>query len=227
MPIRQSGALTSDSPGPRPGGPTALRNVRPELKPVHMKQLAWPLTAGQGAWSTQTRFSVRNFSGPLRRACELVWRLARRTPRPGGALAEPQARDHPARDFKRHLKLDRGWRPASVNLALAAVDHFTASWGSGQPTSSASRWRRRRHARCRSTSNGRCCALHPAASTRPTTPLITCDHPPCCVDPCSSNPPTVCEPSGSCHSIVVLQANDARDSRLLPRDRASAQSVEA
>jgi site-specific recombinase XerD len=41
---------------------------------------------------------------------------------PGLAISDPRGRDHAARDFKRHLKTDRGWRPASVNLALAAVD---------------------------------------------------------------------------------------------------------
>ena len=46
-------------------------------------------------------------------------------------LAEPQARDYAARDFKRHLKVDRGWKPASVNLALAAVDHFNRFLGVG------------------------------------------------------------------------------------------------
>jgi len=44
---------------------------------------------------------------------------------------EPRARDHAARDFKRYLKLERGWKPASVNLALAAVDHFNRFLGLG------------------------------------------------------------------------------------------------
>ena len=47
-------------------------------------------------------------------------------PEPGVAITEPRARDHAARDFKRHLKVERGWKPSSVNLALAAVDHFKA-----------------------------------------------------------------------------------------------------
>ena len=53
--------------------------------------------------------------------------------RPDGAkaLADPKARDYAARDFKRHLKVDRGWKPASVNLALAAVDHFNRFLGLG------------------------------------------------------------------------------------------------
>jgi site-specific recombinase XerD len=53
--------------------------------------------------------------------------------RPGAdaALREPRARDHGARDFKRHLKLERRWAPSSVNLALAAVDHFNRFLGLG------------------------------------------------------------------------------------------------
>ncbi|MCA1678935.1 MAG: tyrosine-type recombinase/integrase [Actinobacteria bacterium] len=48
-----------------------------------------------------------------------------------GALREPRARDFAARDFKRHLKLERGWAPSSVNLALAAIDHFNRFLGLG------------------------------------------------------------------------------------------------
>ena len=48
-----------------------------------------------------------------------------------GALREPRARDFAARDFKRYLKLERGWAPSSVNLALAAIDHFNRFLGLG------------------------------------------------------------------------------------------------
>lgn len=47
------------------------------------------------------------------------------------ALSDPRARDYATRDFKRHLKVDRGWKPSSVNLALAAVDHFNRFLGLG------------------------------------------------------------------------------------------------
>ena len=50
---------------------------------------------------------------------------------PGVAVTDPRGRDHAARDFKRHLKVERGWKPASVNLALAAVDHFNRFLGLG------------------------------------------------------------------------------------------------
>jgi len=47
------------------------------------------------------------------------------------ALELPRARDHAARDFKRCLKVERGWKPSSVNLALAAVDSFNRFLGLG------------------------------------------------------------------------------------------------
>jgi len=49
----------------------------------------------------------------------------------GEALVDPGARDYAARDFKRYLKAERGWKPSSVNLALAAVDHFNRFLGLG------------------------------------------------------------------------------------------------
>jgi integrase/recombinase XerC len=57
--------------------------------------------------------------------------VARRRARDSDALADPFARDYAVRDFKRHLKLERRWSPASVNLALAAVDHFLRFVGVG------------------------------------------------------------------------------------------------
>ena len=51
--------------------------------------------------------------------------------RSGVAITDPRGRDHATRDFKRHLKLERGWKPSSVNLALAAVDHFNRFLGLG------------------------------------------------------------------------------------------------
>jgi integrase len=47
------------------------------------------------------------------------------------ALTDSRARDYAARDFKRHLKVERGWKPSSVNLALAAVDHLNRFLGLG------------------------------------------------------------------------------------------------
>jgi site-specific recombinase XerD len=44
-------------------------------------------------------------------------------------LMDRRARDYAARDFKRFLKLERALGPASVNLALAAVDHLYGHLG--------------------------------------------------------------------------------------------------
>ena len=76
------------------------------------------------------------------------------------ALSDPRARDYAARDFNDTSKVDRGWKPSSVNLALAAVDHFNRFLGLGRRTSSASRSPRRRRGRFRRMSSGRCCARH-------------------------------------------------------------------
>jgi len=58
-----------------------------------------------------------------------VWLAAREGA--GAALELPRARDHAARDFKRFLKVERGWKPTSVNLALAGVDSFNRFLGLG------------------------------------------------------------------------------------------------
>lgn len=50
------------------------------------------------------------------------------------ALGEGPARDHAVRDYKAHLKAVRGARPSSVNLALAAIDHFYRCLGAGKPS---------------------------------------------------------------------------------------------
>jgi integrase/recombinase XerC len=47
-------------------------------------------------------------------------------------LADLAARDYAARDFKRLLKSERALGPASVNLALAAVDHLYRQLGLGR-----------------------------------------------------------------------------------------------
>jgi glyoxylase-like metal-dependent hydrolase (beta-lactamase superfamily II) len=51
----------------------------------------------------------------------------------GDPLGDPLARDYAARDFKRFLKVERGLRPASVNLALASLDSLYRCLGLGSP----------------------------------------------------------------------------------------------
>jgi site-specific recombinase XerD len=62
----------------------------------------------------------------------LAW-LGARSPVDGDPLAEGGARDWAVRDYKRHLKAVERWKPASVNLALAALDSFYTQLGLGRP----------------------------------------------------------------------------------------------
>lgn len=48
-----------------------------------------------------------------------------------GALGDPEARDHAARDYKAYLLRERGLRPSSVNLALAAINDLYRLLGVG------------------------------------------------------------------------------------------------
>lgn len=47
------------------------------------------------------------------------------------AIVKPRARDPASRDFKRPSKVERGWKPASVNRAPAAVDRLNRFIGLG------------------------------------------------------------------------------------------------
>jgi site-specific recombinase XerD len=62
----------------------------------------------------------------------LAW-LGDRSPVDGDPLADRDARDWAVRDYKRHLKSVERWKPASVNLALAALDSFYTQLGLGRP----------------------------------------------------------------------------------------------
>jgi site-specific recombinase XerD len=62
----------------------------------------------------------------------LAW-LGEHSPVDGDPLVDEAARDWAARDYKRHLKAVERWKPASVNLALAALDSFYTHLGLGRP----------------------------------------------------------------------------------------------
>lgn len=51
----------------------------------------------------------------------------------GRALSDSHVRDWAVRDYKRHVKTEARWAPASVNQALAAIDNFYRSLGAGRP----------------------------------------------------------------------------------------------
>lgn len=59
--------------------------------------------------------------------------LAQRPPEEDDPLSQPFARDYTVRDYKTYLKTERKVKPTSVNLALAAIDHFYQFLGSDRP----------------------------------------------------------------------------------------------
>ena len=86
----------------------------------------------RGAWGTSSE--RRSHRGPRTPTASTSRRTARGwwTAATGRRPSRTRRRgDYAARDFKRHLKVERGWKPSSVNLALAAVDHFNRFLGLG------------------------------------------------------------------------------------------------
>lgn len=71
---------------------------------------------------TAYRFQVRQYGAYL----------AQR-PSTDDALYTPFARDYAIRDYKTYLKTERQAKPTSVNLALAAIDHFHQFIGNDRP----------------------------------------------------------------------------------------------
>lgn len=59
--------------------------------------------------------------------------LTQRTPTADDPLRTPFARDYAVRDYKTYLKTERQAKPTSVNLALAAIDHFYQFLGHDRP----------------------------------------------------------------------------------------------
>jgi site-specific recombinase XerD len=59
--------------------------------------------------------------------------LAQRPPTPDDPLRTSFARDYAVRDYKTYLKTERLAKPTSVNLALAAIDHFHQFIGNDRP----------------------------------------------------------------------------------------------
>jgi site-specific recombinase XerD len=59
--------------------------------------------------------------------------LAQRPSTADDPLRTPFARDYAIRDYKTYLKTERQAKPTSVNLALAAIDHFHQFIGNDRP----------------------------------------------------------------------------------------------
>jgi Phage integrase, N-terminal SAM-like domain len=87
--------------------------------------------ADYGAWLDEQPLSSRTREAYLAAVTAFVAWLDQRDAGPGDALAAPRARDLAARDYKRHMKVDRGLSPASVNQALAGMDNVFRFLGLG------------------------------------------------------------------------------------------------
>src|SRR6266571_4725512 len=59
--------------------------------------------------------------------------LAQRSPTGDDPLRTPTASNYAVRDYKSYLKTERQAKPTSVNLALAAIDHFHQFIGNDRP----------------------------------------------------------------------------------------------
>jgi integrase/recombinase XerC len=87
--------------------------------------------ADYAAWLAEQALSSRTREAYLASVTAFVGWLQQRDAGPSDALVAPRARDLAARDYKRHMKVDRGLSPASVNQALAGMDHLFRFLGLG------------------------------------------------------------------------------------------------
>ena len=82
-------------------------------------------------WLGEQPLSARTREAYLAAVTAFVAWLDQRDVGPGDALAAPAARDFAARAYQHHMKVDRGLSPASVNQALAGMDHVFRFLGLG------------------------------------------------------------------------------------------------
>jgi len=90
------------------------------------------LTAYQ-AWLSTQPLSVHTRRAYLSRIRLFCSFLQNQPPLYGNPFQNEFARDYAVRDFKTYLKTNRLAKPASVNLNLAALDHFYAFVGMSRP----------------------------------------------------------------------------------------------
>jgi integrase/recombinase XerC len=83
------------------------------------------------AWLAEQPLLSRTREAYLGAVTGFVAWLGQREGGPGDALVAPRARDLAARDYKRHMKVQRGLSPASVNQALAGMDNLFRFLGLG------------------------------------------------------------------------------------------------
>jgi site-specific recombinase XerD len=87
--------------------------------------------ADYAAWLAEQPLSIRTREAYLAAVTAFVGWLDQREVGRDEALRAPRARDLAARDYKRHMKVDRRLGPASVNQALAGMDHLFRFLGLG------------------------------------------------------------------------------------------------
>jgi len=89
------------------------------------------VVAEYAAWLGDQPLSDRTREAYLAAVTAFATWLEHRDAGPGDAFVAPRARDLAAREYKRHVKVARGLSPASVNQALAALDHLFRFLGLG------------------------------------------------------------------------------------------------
>jgi site-specific recombinase XerD len=99
--------------------------------------------AEYAAWLAEQPLSPRTREAYLAAVTAFLTWLDQRDAGPRDALVAPRARDLAARDYKRHMKVQRGLSPASVNQALAGMDNLFRFVGLGAARARASGQRRR------------------------------------------------------------------------------------
>jgi site-specific recombinase XerD len=102
----------------------------PESASINRRDTAAVL-ADYAAWLVEQPLSARTREVYLAAVTAFVAWLDQREAGLGEALGAPRARDLAARGYKRHMKVDRGLSPASVNQALAGMDHLFRFLGLG------------------------------------------------------------------------------------------------
>jgi site-specific recombinase XerD len=95
------------------------------------KRATSAVLADYAAWLAEQPLSSRTREAYLAAVIAFLAWLERRDAGPGNALVAPRARDLAARDYKRHMKVQRGLSPASVNQALAGMDNLFRFLGLG------------------------------------------------------------------------------------------------
>ena len=92
--------------------------------PTHKGATVTDALTTYGAWLDQQPLAPKTRRAYLLHVGHFCDYLTTYPPTYGDPLRDPHARDYAVRDFKTYLKTERHAKPTTVNLALAALDHF-------------------------------------------------------------------------------------------------------